>query len=418
MTFTRTLTFAGLGASTLAALVLTSQGCSSSSSPVTTTEDSGTHSSSSGSGSSASKSSTSATTSASGTSTSAANNSAGEAPPPPDAGVTTMPTTVHNFAMHHLYVGDSDPTPSYTADPNAWKSIGYNIDGLDTTSASATNVCTPYNKNQTVVDGNNGIDNAFGEVIVDMLLSSVVSNLSETVSEKIISGSFTIEIDTTGLTGGAQTATGLGGQLFAGSAYPGGVAPPLTGNYFSIADDWPVSAALLNAPATAVSDGSKVKFPASYAIAAGTNTTWVSGTPVNLALSLSLEGESLTLTIHNAVVSFNYSVANGQGLATNGIISGVLETTEFVSAINTLGGSIEGGALCSVLSEILPEIYEAQDLIINPTTGAVSNTPGTPCNGISIGLAFDADEIAPPDTVVPVADAGAAMPCPGSGSGS
>ena len=42
----------------------------------------------------------------------------------------------------------------------------------------------------------------------------------------------------------------------------------------------------------------------------------------------------------------------------------------------------------------------------------MTNVKGTACNGITIGLAFDADEIAQPDTVAPVADAGAATaPC-------
>ena len=42
----------------------------------------------------------------------------------------------------------------------------------------------------------------------------------------------------------------------------------------------------------------------------------------------------------------------------------------------------------------------------------MTNVKGTACNGISLGRAFDADEIAQPDTVAPVADAGAATaPC-------
>jgi len=415
MKLVRTLTFAGLGAGSLAALVLMSQGCGSTA--ANGPEDSGTGSSSSKSSSKSSSSGSTSATSSGSNSGSASSTAVGGGTPPPASGPATTSTTKHNFAIHHLYVGDDTPTPSYTPSSTAWKTIGYNIDGLDTT-ASSTNVCTPYTHGQTAqqIDGANGIDNAFGSQIVPQL--SAIGNLSSTVSLKIIGGSFSILIDTTGLTDSttpAQTNTALGGELFAGSTYTGGGAPPLTGTSFSLTDNWPVSSALLTDGMT-IAGGSKINFPAAYV----TNNVWVSGAPVNLGLSLSLEGETLTLTIHSAVISFTRTVDSaGQNHATNGIISGVLETTEFISAINQVVGQISGGAECSLVSAIEPLIYNAQDIIIDSTTGAVSNTAGTPCNGVSIGLAFDADEIAQPSVVAPNVDAGTALPpCGSSGTGS
>jgi len=413
MKHVRILTLASLG-TTLTALLI-AQGCSSSSTTETggssssSATNQGSHSSSNGGTSSSSKSSTSSSSSVGGSSSGGGSSSSSAATgtglPPQPMGAATTSTTAHNFAIHHLYVGDDDPNPMYTADPNAWKTIGYNVDGLDST-ASSTNVCTPYTKGTTVqqVDGANGIDNAFASQIAPQL--GLIGNLSQTVSLDIIKGSFTIEIDTTGLDGTAtQTATALGGQLFAGATYTGGAAPPLTGNYFSATDNWPVSEALLTDGMT-IAGGSKIKFPAAYV----TKGVWVSGAPVNLGLSLSLEGESLTLTIHHAVMSFQYAANGTTGLATNGVISGVLETTEFIAAINQVVGSIQGGADCAIVSTILPLIENSQDIIIDPTTGDVSNTAGTACNGISIGLAFDADEIMPPSIVAAPVDAGTPSP--------
>jgi hypothetical protein len=425
MSIARTLSFAGLAGSIFAS-VLAAQACGGSSTTETpadggSSKGSSSHSTSGSSattgttGSKGSSTTTTTTTSSTTTTTMASNTpmpaDAGGLPPAMMGNPTTS-TQVHNFAIHHLYVGDDDPTPSYTADPNAWKTIGFNLDGLDTTSKS-TNVCTPYTKGQTAqqADGANGIDNAFGAIVVQAL-GQLGLNLSQTVSEKIIGGSFTIEIDTKGLdsTNTSLSATALGGQLFAGGAYTGG-APPLTGNYFSITDNWPVDQALL-ANGT-IAGGSKLVFPAAYV----TNGTWVSGTPINLSLALSLEGQTLSLTIHHALISFDYSVSGSQGLATKGIIAGVLETQEFITAINQVLGGISGGSYCSLAQSLFfPTILGAQDIIIN-ADGSVSNTAGTACNGISIGLAFDADEIAVPSVIAAGSDAGTLKPCPGADAG-
>jgi hypothetical protein len=325
-------------------------------------------------------------------------------------GNPTTSTQVHNFAIHHLYVGDDDPTPSYTADPNAWKSMGYNLDDKVTTSTS-TNVCTPHMGGSVVADGNDGIDNAFGSNVIPSL-KALIPNLSQTVSEKIIGGSFTVQIDTSGLddTMTTQTATALGGQLFPGTTYTGGAAPPLNaGGYFTQTDSWPVDPSVLNGGT--IASGSKLSFPAAYV----TSGTWVSGTPINLAITLSIKGEALTLTIHHALLSFEYSVVNGQGLAKNGIIAGVLSTAEFIHGLDVVLGGVSNGQYCSLaMSLFYPKIYNAQDMVVDPTTGDISNPAGTPCNGISIGMAFDADEIAVPSVVATPTDAGAPTPCPGT----
>ncbi len=404
MKFARTLTFAGIAGSTLATIIV-AQGCGSSSTEETA-DASKTTSSSKTSGSKSSSSSSSG----SGVTPDAGTDAGGGTglPPAMSGSVTPTPTAAHNFAIHHLYIGDTDPNPTYMTDPAAWKTIGYNLDGLDTT-AKSTNVCKPYTNGMLSqqVDGVGGIDNAFGSTIVPAL-GQLGINLSQTVYEKIIQGAFTIEIDTAGLdsTVTSQTATGLGGQLFAGLTYPG--TPPLnSGGFFALTDDWPVSSELLTSSTPPLK--SMISFPASYV----TNGTWVSGTPIVLNLSLSLEGQTLNLQINSALVTFDYSVVGGQGIAKNGIIAGVLDTAQLLTAIKQVLGDLgtPPGEYCSFFSLVVNTIENAQDIIIDPSTGAVSNMSGTPCNGISIGLAFDADEIVVPDMVAPKTDAGTPHSC-------
>jgi hypothetical protein len=342
---------------------------------------------------------------------------AGKPPPETDAAATTA-TTPHNLAVRNLYLGDQDTAPAFTKDANAWETFGYNIDGLITTALS-TDVCTLDTSDDATtadqVDGTNGIDNAFGNIIINQILASFNLISSQSVSGDITAGKFTLMFDTVGLDGTAtQNASGLTGQLFAGSTYNGTPALNTGGTSFAITDDWPVNGSLLVDP-TDITKGSAVQFSSAY-VSGG---TWVSGKPVDIALTLTLSGISLDLTIRSGVVTMPITVDTaGQYHTTKGIVSGVIETTQFVNAINTLGAKL---GYCSIISTILPELKAAQDIIITEGAGGtatVSNVKGTACNGISIGLAFDGDEIAQPDTIAPATDAGAAVaPC-GSGSGS
>jgi hypothetical protein len=184
-----------------------------------------------------------------------------------------------------------------------------------------------------------------------------------------------------------------------------------------------VNSALLKDGAT-IAGGSKVSFSSSYI----TNGTWVSGACIgsmqngscNLDIDISLLGYALALTIHDATASFNYTVDSaGQGHMSHGVVAGVLLASEFESAINEVVGQIGNGQYCGTIGQLLPSLINGSlDMVVDPSTGAVSNPAGTPCNGISIGLGFDGDEIALPTEVAPTADAGTALPACGSGSGS
>ncbi len=123
-----------------------------------------------------------------------------EVPAIPDAGATTS-QLVSTFALQKLLLGDS-VTFDQAPDTAAWKTFGFNLDDL-VTSSSSTNVCTllqgasPLNQ----VDGNDGIDNAWGSVILPIIMGvTSQSSPSFDASRLIQSGAWTLQIQVTGLT--------------------------------------------------------------------------------------------------------------------------------------------------------------------------------------------------------------------------
>jgi len=132
-----------------------------------------------------------------------------------------------------------------------------------------------------------------------------------------------------------------------------------------------------------------------------TKGTFVSGAPNPLQLSLSIGGQSLSLNIASAVISFDPSAP---GEVTNGTIAGVLDTSQLISGLMNVAGNIST-SLCSgsAFQSIAMQIEQTSDIVLNGTT--VSNPAGTTCNAISIGLGFNSTEIAAPSVIAPGAPA-------------
>jgi hypothetical protein len=302
--------------------------------------------------------------------------------------------------VRKLFLGDVDPVTG-APNPDAWKNFGYNLDGKDTAAAS-TDVCrlvmgAPA-KVQT--DGPNGIDNSFGQNLLP-IITGLQSNASSVVNDSITAGKFTVMTDVTGFddtAGNTTTATGLSGVILAGADLTAiNAGPPM----FMPSFNWPVSNDLLDcapncAPNTNPVQHATVKLSNAYQ-AGG---TFVSGAPAEIQLVLSLGGQAITLDIVSAIVTFQPS---SPGHVTNGIIAGVIQTEALISSIKNVLGFIGGGQLCSgnAVTNIENEIRQKSDIVVSGNT--VSNDPGTTCNGITIGLGFEADEIAQPTTVAPAA---------------
>lgn len=320
-------------------------------------------------------------------------------PTAPDVGPTTS-SERHTFAIQDLFLGNKNRAG--VEDPSAWRTYGYNIDGKVSTRSSA-DVCSPVAgaSNAVQVDGENGLDNAFGLSILPILLSS--PNTVQKMNEQIHHGDFTLLIDTVGLNSDPkQSNTALGGQIFSGAAFGKDVTPT-----FTMADNWPVTREML-ADGKSLDGGSRVKF---------TNAFVKDGTFAGVADSLTLtfgldRGARLDLVLYKATLSFAHS---GSGLADNGQIAGVLKTNELIESVRKIAGVIDPSYCTKERFELLTSLLRSASDIM----GDGSNAPGQPCDAISVGLGFTAKEIQAPSKVAgpapppvdscapqPIADAG------------
>jgi hypothetical protein len=317
-------------------------------------------------------------------------------PAAPSGGSPTSAT--HNYAMYTLYLGDTDRTG--VTNSTAWESYGYNLDNLVTTKSSS-DVCTlaAGASKTTQIDGKGGIDNSFGENILPIVITTAGSDASTKINQSIQDGTFTVMMYVAGFdntSGSMANATGLTGALLGGGNYTDwtdGGTPA-----WNLTTHWPVLPELLMGcpnnmcPAgTNPITAANVQFNGAYQA----DGTFVNGSPATIDLSLAIGGQSLSINIHSALITFQPTTGSTPGV-TNGTIAGTIVTTELISALQSVAGHIST-SLCSgsAFNSISQQIQQASDIIIS-SSGAVSNTSGTDCNGISIGLGFDATEIAVP----------------------
>jgi len=325
---------------------------------------------------------------------------------PTATGSQTPSTATVNLAFHVLWMGETDKNTMFTPDTRAWETFGYDIDGKITTAAS-TDVCTlaPGASSDVQIDGDDGIDNSFGANLVGYLSAAFISGsttgFSDYLTGRIEHGDYTFLADTVGLTKSpTQTNRGLTMGFYGASKISG--TPT-----FTLADNWPVNAATL-ADGVTLASGAKTSLSDSYVV----NGTFVSGDPADFIFTISVEGQPFALIIHQAVLTFQHTIDDsGASHAVNGTIAGVLRPTELNAGIETLTGSIQNGMFCGLVGFFTTAVTESQDILLDGT-----NTAGMPCDAISIGLGFDADEIAPPSTVEPATDGGAAGSSCGSGT--
>ncbi len=298
---------------------------------------------------------------------------AGTPPGPAEAGAPDG-TEALVMGVKTLYLGTSDRQGTPSTD--AWKSFGYNLDGYVSTPASTNHCKASPTANPALVktDGKDGIDNSFGENIMNQIIIGLEPAAEAKVNESIQGGSFTILIKMDNM-GTAANYTGVAGSLYAGANFDQentGATPLFDGT-----DQWPLTPELLN---NNDANDPKVKFPSSYLV----DNTWVSGSTGDVALSLAISGYSLDLKIHSAVLSAK--LAADRKTATDGVIAGVLNTEELINTLKAVAGRLSP-TLCSgsTFDSIAGQIRAASDIMSDGTNG----DPTKSCDGISIGLGFD-----------------------------
>jgi hypothetical protein len=318
-------------------------------------------------------------------------------PPGPGPMMAGDGTASATFAISKLFLGDTDwdGTPDKT---NGWKQYGYDLDGKVSTAMSS-DLCKPAmgaSKANVYPDGTDGIDNSFGKNILQIILG-LSSDASSKINASIASGSFTVMLDM-GKLGSSASYNPIFTNLYAGGNL---MANPK----FDGTDQWPVISSLLNDPDAGVSAGSQVNFPMAYV----TNNVWVSGSKGNVVLALSISGFTLSLTIANAVISLDLDATHKHG--TKGIIAGVLNTKQLTDQLRQVAGSFDP-ALCSGLTidSVITQIVQASDILSDG-----SQDPTKTCDGISIGLGFNAELVQLGPVVPPPAPK--ANPCMDGGTG-
>jgi hypothetical protein len=237
-------------------------------------------------------------------------------------------------------------------------------------TAASTNVCqvnmgaapsVPY------PDGNNGIDNSWGKNVLPLLLNLDTAWVTN-VNGALQAGQFNtlFEMHCLPATG---DATGFTTKLF--RATPLGSTPKLDGT-----DTWPVAPELLTNPTD----------PESSAISSGncsvTGTTFDTGKNQTLPLTFPFGNVAMNLILQAAQVTMTLSADRKS--ATGGMVGGVINTQALVNEVKKVGYA---RTLCgnSVLTTIITMVEQSSDILSDGT-----QDPSKTCDGISIGLGFDA----------------------------
>ncbi|MGH7330894.1 MAG: hypothetical protein ACREJX_21295, partial [Polyangiaceae bacterium] len=290
------------------------------------------------------------------------------------------------FIAHDISLGDVGADGG--ADPNAWSTVGADIDGQDTGADSGSSCSLALGASTDVqIDGENGIDNSFAKNVLPIFASLGGSDFSASLTSSIESGGPTLMIDVQGLTDDpSQTASSLDAQLL--SVVHSGARPTWDGT-----DSWDVyMSSLIDG---AISKGARARFSAS-SIA---SCVWSNGLAGDVPLTLAFGGVSIDVVVHHATVSFRH---DGAHHASGGVVAGVINTSDFLAGLQPLFKQI--GA-CPYTYALNPEIEAASDIMDDGT-----NTSGVACNAISIGIGFTADEALSPNSVTGDPIPGSACP--------
>jgi hypothetical protein len=316
-----------------------------------------------------------------------------DAPVVPDAGPPTRRPPARPTAdaptgdplvlvVEQLYLGDT--LADGTADPGAWRTWGYDLDGR-ISDGTDPGLCMPREGASPASahqDGDDGIDNAFGRSVLP-ILRGLASDYSVQVNDDIRAGEPTLLVaidalgtspDATPLVGGIVSTTSLGDvPRFDGS------------DVFDVDPAWLSDVADPSAAIASFTDGYRAE---------GTIVLTPAGT-------LGLRLRSL------GVVPITHAIVTVEPDGSHGTLAGILSTDEITARIRRLAGTFDP-SLCvgATIDSIVAQIEQASDILADGTQDETR-----PCDGISIGLGFVVAEASvggvgpetpePPDPCVP-----------------
>ena len=301
-------------------------------------------------------------------------------PPKPGLPVASGPPAT--FAITRLYMGDVDRAGN--AEPTAWQSFGVALSGVifkDAKAESRAAHCKPQDAAKPVdviVNAPNGVDNSFGKNVLPRILGVSGAGLDAKTQQGIALGAWSLLIDfpsfgpLDGFGGGDSSVLPVRGQMVPNV---GLTAPTKWSTY-----PWrPLSTEISSAGMATAS------FPAGYL----SDQRWTSSAhgladDVVLPVIIYYGSYPLELRIRHAVVTARVS-ADGLSL-TDGNIGGVLEPNALKTDLYRALGGLSGDPCYHWLDLNGPfDALLSNDILLDGT-----QDPNRTCDGISIGLGFEA----------------------------
>jgi len=294
------------------------------------------------------------------------------APPPPDAVVCpdVAPSAIPPISTPKPNIAGTTTWYAFKSmrfarhDAAAWESYSFDLDGVNSCVVSASN-CVLANKK--LVDRPSGVDNAFAEGMAYTIA------LGCTYSEEL-RGDYTLLLRIEDLGFGGEDGSAPG-AIYVARALEKGEMPTWT-----VSDRWIVDAASLE-DGTSI-DRPRIRFPRGFV----KDGRWWSGVidrqTIDVRLSvgcsalhpfLPIRPEALTLAID----------------AGKGTLAGVVAREDAIAALDVIGRRI---ADCAYAHEQTETLDRSLDLLANDP----KSKSDRPCDGMSVGLGFDAAPTSPP----------------------
>ena len=286
-------------------------------------------------------------------------------PPAPGAKQPAAGGSSLTFAISRFYFGD--------AGKDAWTQYGYDVDGK-VSSASSTDLCKPREhapERNVYPDGVDGRDNSYGRNVLPILLALDPDALIN--ANKRLDAGRARPLFSFPMLGFGTDYNPLKTLQYQSLAL--GAIPRYDGT-----DRFPIDPAALINPADV--NTPKTEYASAYMV----GDTWVSG-PL-AANSIAVPFLSGNITIAQAEISMEFSPDRRH--VTKGVISGVISLDEFYRALQRDLPYVDTSfcELTATFDSISQQINQAADIL-----GDGSQDPTMTCDGISIGLGFDAEPV-------------------------
>ena len=282
------------------------------------------------------------------------------------------------FAARGLYFGVTDPITKMD-DATAWRRIGYDIDGKCTSAQEAASAmpgtCTrlPMSSNDTLTDGDECRDNNFGSKFM-VTVRNVKPDIESKIEKSLAAGGGTLMVELQDVDPGADD-TYVPGVLYVAAPFDGNDAgvPAWDGTDVRKVDSTSVFGKDLTKPL--------VSFPKGYI----KGNVWVSGdfnkTPAVLPLPL----QGVVYPVLAQSLTFTVELSPDHKKALSGVMSGAIETKQFICALKPL---ILSAFSCSIAiaQPFVDQFTNWADLSANAPNFL---NPAVPCDTMSIGASLD-----------------------------